>query len=349
MLHARLEPLLLFYIDAASAIEGDDPRWHVHFAVMRSPELGTDTVMGFCTTYDFYAYPDGTRCEPKYRAAWHRAWPLTRYTRLGRFHTQSRPSPGSHRMRLSQIFVLPPYQGMGLGSLLIESANAIAIQTNTLELTYEDPTDDLNRIRDLIDVRRLLATSWFLPAVRAALASDADRKCPAEVLDHAQQELKISRYQMGRVWEQVLLSTREAEEDSALRASLVDVVAKRMKCDPEQRQQQVARGERLLLANFWRPRACRQRPRSRAAAECCRPSSGKRVHPIGGKGGDDEVVDFIMFREKGSTECFVEPDEVVKQRAEDLQEVLQERLDQVAELAPKVQEVLTSALKKARQ
>jgi len=48
-LHARLEPLLLFFVDAASPIDPEDEGWHLFMAVEQSEE-GAE-VLGFATAY----------------------------------------------------------------------------------------------------------------------------------------------------------------------------------------------------------------------------------------------------------------------------------------------------------
>ena len=87
-LHARLQPLLLFFVDAASVIDATDPAWHLLTAVEQSPE-GMQ-VLGFATCYRHYHYPAGAR------------------------------------LRLAQILVLPPHQGRGAGGMLLGAAQALA-------------------------------------------------------------------------------------------------------------------------------------------------------------------------------------------------------------------------------
>lgn len=41
-LHARMQPLLLFFIDAASFIDADDPKWELFLAT--SPNAGQEVV-----------------------------------------------------------------------------------------------------------------------------------------------------------------------------------------------------------------------------------------------------------------------------------------------------------------
>lgn len=65
----------------------------------RSPLDCVRLQLGFATVYNFYAYPD--RC----------------------------------RMRLSQILVLPPYQGRGAGALLLRALSQQAKDRNAVDVT----------------------------------------------------------------------------------------------------------------------------------------------------------------------------------------------------------------------
>lgn len=49
-LHARLQPLLYFFVDASSAIDAEDPGWHLLTAVETAPD-GEVQVLGFATCY----------------------------------------------------------------------------------------------------------------------------------------------------------------------------------------------------------------------------------------------------------------------------------------------------------
>lgn len=323
-LHARLEPLLLFFIDAASSIDQEDPLWFIHTAVRTCPKTGESRVVAFATLYNFFAYPDRTRT------------------------------------RLSQIFVLPPYQGLGIGYRLVESVNAqCAADPECLELTYEDPTDDLNRIRDLLDCRRLLATDWFLPAVRGAVtgaqaalgpggAAEAARALalPAAVLARARAELRISGLQMARVWELCLFATHEVRGGAALRGAAVEAMARRMKCDETQRKQQIARGKRIVpltesaKSDDW---ILRKEGRKRGAAAAVPAPVGDAGPSTSGGAGEPVAA---AAPESGE---YVEPEDVVRVRAVLLQERLTDRMRELERSAGAVGEEIEEALAREAQ
>jgi histone acetyltransferase 1 len=95
-LHSRMEPLLFFFVDAASSIDPEDPDWHLLTAVEETEE-GTQ-VLGFATCYRHYHYPAGCR------------------------------------LRLAQILVLPPHQGRGVGSMLLTAAQKLADDMDACDL-----------------------------------------------------------------------------------------------------------------------------------------------------------------------------------------------------------------------
>lgn len=49
-LHARLEPMLYFFVDASSSIDASDPGWHLLTVVETTPD-GEAQVLGFATCY----------------------------------------------------------------------------------------------------------------------------------------------------------------------------------------------------------------------------------------------------------------------------------------------------------
>ncbi|CAK9858858.1 unnamed protein product [Sphagnum jensenii] len=130
--YARMIPLVLLFIEGGQPIESDDPLWEIFVALEGE---GPETVVtGFCTVYRFYHYPDSTR------------------------------------LRISQILVLPPYQGQGYGFRLVETINKRAMEHNCHDVTMEDPSERLQELRDCMDVQRLLSFTPCVSAIDSAVS-----------------------------------------------------------------------------------------------------------------------------------------------------------------------------------
>eukprot|EP00873_Tetraselmis_striata_P003640 jgi/Tetstr1/423904/TSEL_014527.t1 len=163
-LHARLEPMLLFFIDGACSIDGEDPAWDVVLALRQSG--ASLQVMGFCTLHTFFAYPD------------------------------------TKRLQLSQLLVLAPFQRRGVASAMMAALMRIAAAEGAKDVTYEDPTPAVECLREVIDLRACLSAGWLLEraeaAVQSVLASGTAAGAellllpPPELSSLAQRDLQLS-------------------------------------------------------------------------------------------------------------------------------------------------------------
>ncbi|GLI63534.1 hypothetical protein VaNZ11_006522 [Volvox africanus] len=131
-LHARLEPLLLFTIDGAQFIDADDPQWELLLPVARAEDGGC-LVLGLTTLFNFFAYP--TSC----------------------------------RLRVSQVLVLSPWQGLGLGKALLKLSYDLAKSRRCADLTVEDPTPNLQRVREKLEVEMMRGLPWVVRQARKCL------------------------------------------------------------------------------------------------------------------------------------------------------------------------------------
>ncbi|KAJ2724829.1 histone acetyltransferase 1 [Coemansia sp. Benny D115] len=127
-LHGRLQLFVLLYIEGAQYIDAHDPRWRL-FTVFEKLELPGGTsyqLVGFCTLYEFFAWPD-----------------------------RKRP-------RISQFLVLPPFQARGHGSeLYAHIYRRTCASPECRELTVEDPSEAFDDMRDRNDLRTLLGAKAF--------------------------------------------------------------------------------------------------------------------------------------------------------------------------------------------
>ncbi|GIM02386.1 hypothetical protein Vretimale_7256 [Volvox reticuliferus] len=131
-LHARLEPLLLFTIDGAQFIDTDDLQWELLLPVARAQDGGC-LVLGLTTLFNFFAYP--TSC----------------------------------RLRVSQVLVLSPWQGLGLGKALLKLSYDLAKSRRCADLTVEDPTPNLQRVREKLEVEMMRGLPWVVRQARKCL------------------------------------------------------------------------------------------------------------------------------------------------------------------------------------
>ena len=180
--------------------------------------LDGSRLAGLATLYNYYAWPDRTR------------------------------------LRLSQMLVLPPYQRKGYGTRLIEAINALAVERDCLDLTVEDPTEEMQRLRDVADLRRVRALEGAMDAAKQAAAEafaadmpPADPKAkrvlphraPHALVDKARAQLKICPAQMARLWEAMLVAHADAADPKVvarcrarlhLRLEIQFLGAKRSEC-----------------------------------------------------------------------------------------------------------------------
>lgn len=203
--HAAMEAYAVFFIDAASKIDNTDPRWTLLVATRHHADGRWETA-GFTTVYRFYSYPD------------------------------------SERARLSQILVLPPYQRQGLGGKMLEAVRKLALDRSMRDLTIEDPTDQLQRLRDVHDVKACLNLPELMAkvqtaAVEAAQAQTQDARrsalaCTQQIFDMAAAKLKICKPQMRRIWEALLFifaKRSNAPENSPVADAFKELIVYRLK------------------------------------------------------------------------------------------------------------------------
>eukprot|EP01080_Neovahlkampfia_damariscottae_P000317 gene317-6731_t len=113
--HERLQIFSLFFIQGASYINNEDSKWKIFLIFEKIKDIQVYNIVGYCTVYPFYGYPDRTR------------------------------------LRISQFIILPPFQKQGHGSKLLKSIYNYAKQINSIDVCVEDPSDDFQSLRDKID------------------------------------------------------------------------------------------------------------------------------------------------------------------------------------------------------
>ena len=163
--HDNVEPFVAFYIDAASKIDKSDGRWLWFVLIAQKKDnLKRWATCGFSTVYQFYAHPF------------------------------------QRRLRISQVLVLPPYQRKGFGAKLLDAVRVYAQMQDKEEgkeiadITVEDPTDQLQRLRDVRDCVAATENKGIVQAVktaaRLAFAATTSSANGDPLVDDRKQKLK---------------------------------------------------------------------------------------------------------------------------------------------------------------
>ncbi|KAF6215715.1 hypothetical protein GE061_000046 [Apolygus lucorum] len=174
--HSRLQTLILWFIDAASYIQADDHwRFFVLYEKYISP-VSKETqyaFVGYTTVYEYYAYP------------------------------------ANIRPRISQMLILPPFQKMGLGAVLLNSIHEhYSTVKEVLDITVEDPSTDFQYTRDFVDCCQCKKLPSFTKEKLMGRFSD-------DMANEARENFKINKKQARRVYEILRLyyTNRNNEEE----------------------------------------------------------------------------------------------------------------------------------------
>eukprot|EP00117_Sycon_ciliatum_P042257 scpid82954/ scgid30758/ Histone acetyltransferase type B catalytic subunit; Histone acetyltransferase 1 len=160
--HRRIRTFLLWFIDGSSFIDDDDDRWMFYTLFEVQNNARGDAIqkfVGFITVYNYYAYPDKVR------------------------------------PRVSQMLVLPPYQGKGLGAEFYTAVCAdICLRRDVVDIAVEDPSDDFTKLRDFVDCRNCATLASFQePHIHGAFSTD--------MAEEAREKFRLNKMQARRVYE----------------------------------------------------------------------------------------------------------------------------------------------------
>jgi len=206
--HERLQPWILFFIDAASYIDIDDDSWRF-FLMFEKVSVGGEErrqVVGYLTVYEYYAY--------------------------GRTTNHKRP-------RIAQMLVLPPFQRLGLGARLLDTVYQHYRSDRTVtDITVEDPSDNFVRLRDFVDTKNCLKLAAFGRAEVAGGFTEA-------MAEAAREELKICRKQARRVYEIVRLHYTSLADKQQYKEYRIDI-KRRLNAPYQKEQSQLAKLQKAL-------------------------------------------------------------------------------------------------------
>lgn len=171
--HAKIQTWLLWFIDGASYIDIDDDRWEFFVLYEKignisngngisngsSHSSSSHHFVGYTSVYRYYAYLDKIR------------------------------------PRISQVLILPPFQRQGLGANLLETIYChYRGQSDVLDITVEDPSDNFVGLRDYVDCKQCSSLKSFQKEYLL-------KGWSKEMADEAQSVLKLSSKQARRVYE----------------------------------------------------------------------------------------------------------------------------------------------------
>ncbi|XP_026232795.1 histone acetyltransferase type B catalytic subunit [Anabas testudineus] len=181
--HERLQTFLMWFIETASFIDADDDRWDF-FLVFEKYNKDGETLyatVGYMTVYNYYVYPDKTR------------------------------------PRVSQMLILPPFQGEGHGAQLLEAVHRFYCSLPKVQdITAEDPSENYVKLRDYVLVKLCQGMSSFA-ADKLHLGFSAD------MAKEAQDKLKINKKHARRVYEILRLRATDMSDEEKAREYRLEV------------------------------------------------------------------------------------------------------------------------------
>jgi len=187
--HARLQLFNLWYIDGARYIESGDPKWHIYLAFRRRRSSGRLSLAGWITAYPFFSYPQ------------------------------------SLRTRISQVLVLPPFQGRGLCAQLLRAVYRDQLRDERVaDLTVEDPSPTFQRLRDVVDLKNLCRE--FAPLLARASATGQLPPLHGELEQSIRKRLKLWKGQIRRCYEVLRFALVNRSDEEGYRAYRLYVKAR---------------------------------------------------------------------------------------------------------------------------
>ncbi|XP_016446823.2 histone acetyltransferase type B catalytic subunit [Nicotiana tabacum] len=231
---------------------------------------------------------------------------LLGFAAVYRFHRY----PESKRLRLGQILVLPPYQRKGYGRFLLEVLNRVAISENVYDLTVEEPEDSLQHVRSCIDVERLLVFDPIQQALDSVVSrlkhenpSKKSYTCkygpPLSAVEDVRKTLKINKKQFEQCWE-ILIYLSLNPVDKYMETYRT-IVLHRVKAEVVGKDSE---------------------------------GNGKQVIDVPTE--YDQEMSFVMFKSQNGESSSIEKADNQSNVEEQLQKLVDERLDQIKLIAEKV-------------
>lgn len=166
----RMQILTLLFIEAGSYIDLNDPMWELYTIYEKNEIEGKSIFVGFCTCYKHWKFNSSEE------------------------HDKSDINNLKYRGKLSQIIILPKFQGNGHGKEIYEFiCNEWIKDDKCVEITIEDPNEEFDQLRDKCDLQRII-NSGILKDIREIPIKYND-------CNELQKRLKLTKRQFDRLIE----------------------------------------------------------------------------------------------------------------------------------------------------
>ncbi|KAL2317198.1 hypothetical protein Fmac_031074 [Flemingia macrophylla] len=218
--------------------------------------------------------------------------------------------PDDSRLRLSQILVLPPHQHKGYGRFLLEVLYDVAISENVFDFTVEEPLDHFQHVRTCVDTLRLLRFDPIQSVVTKAVSLLKQGKLskqthcprllpPPSAIEDVRKSLKINKQQFLQCWEVLIYIGFNAVDKNM--ENFVSIISNRIKYD-------------ILGKDSG--------------------TSGKQLVEV--PSDVDQEMSFVMFKSEASDANTVHMDDNQANQEEQLQKLVQEKVQEIQLIAEKV-------------
>lgn len=169
LIHRRFQAIFQFYIDGASYIDED---WDCHYFIcyMDHRVVGFTSVLEDCGT-------EGWQSSSKNRQS---------------------AKKNQKSVLLSQFVILPPYQGLGLGSAILKIVydHYLNVDKQCVEFTVEEPSDEFQSLMDLIEIK-LLWQHGFFSSIKKLFKNK--RACHQFINIHNFDQLSLTNDEIARI------------------------------------------------------------------------------------------------------------------------------------------------------
>lgn len=212
---------------------------------------------------------------------------------------------------------MPPYQHKGYGRHLLEVLNGVAVSENVYDFTVEEPLDYFQHVRTCVDILRLqkldsvqgaanLAVSQLTRGKLSKKANIPRLMPPTRVIEDVRKSLKINKKQFLQCWE-VFIYLGLDPVDKYME-DFVSIVSNRMKEDLIGKESGTGGKQVIEVPSEYIPE-----------------------------------MSFVMFKSKASeATSTVQVDENQPNQEEQLQQLVDERVNEIKSIAETVSQHRTS-------